>query len=551
MPVASNLPVHLVTRLLNVRIPMRDGVELAADIALPPGPGPFPAVLHRPAYSRSWSWVAPWTRLVDSGYALVSVDVRGRGDSDGDFNIWEGDGLDGYDVIEWIAGQPWCTGKIGMIGVSYGAITQWHAAVTRPPHLTCMVPISVGVVRLSGAPYTKGAIQLSRIAWMQCISGRSQQYEGAVDWERVVRHTPVRELDQVVTRTKSPWKLYMDGTINHCGPQSQIPPELIAELDLPVLFITGLFDHIAPFPVWEAVRESKGADKLRLLLGPWDHGGNKGMALTLGGFDFRPAWVDIPEQWLRFFDHWLKGVDNGLDEEPPMRVFRSGANYWESLADWPPREAPIHTLWLASGDRSAVSLAGDGVLRDSPSGTDKADSYVYDPASPTLVLEGTKLPYSALSDHRYIERRPDCVVYTSAPLDRELCVSGKVQLRIWFSTDRPDTDVIGWVSDVHPDGRSIWLGQDVTRLRYRNFDGKEALLSKDEVVTITLDLVYLHHSFQPRHRIRVGVMSSMFPYLDRNLNGSEHPADQTTFYPARNSVHHGHGHESCLFLPLA
>jgi putative CocE/NonD family hydrolase len=524
---------------------MRDGAEIAADVMLPQGEGPWPAVVTRTPYMRG-RHLSPesWLRLVGHGYAYVAVDVRGRGDSDGSFTPFVHDAEDGHDVIEWAAAQPWCTGRVGMVGSSYEGLTQWWTAKGRPPHLCCIVPQAVGSASLgprwsmnSGVPFQYW------IWWFNLVTGRTTQHSGAPSWTARYDSLPLRSLHEQVGTSREHWPKYVAGEIDWLGPDDALTPEDWAQLETPALIGVGWWDDQNAMTTWMALKDSPAGPRSRLLIGAWDHAGNLAPRPTLGGMDVSESVIDVIGYIERFLALHLKEDAAAADELSRCRIFRTGLMQWESLDDWPsPDAAP--TPW---------HLDEGGALSLEPSRADGADGYVYDPSDP--IRDFSNLDMLAWSDppldSRYLLRRDDVLVFTSAPRERRLDVSGQAVFEGFVSADCPDTDLVADLYDIHPDGRSIMLGALARplRLAYRNGPDAEPL-RPGEPVSVRLPFSWVHHSFLPGHRVGLSLSSSRFPFCAPNRNTGEAWADATDGRVARVSVHRGARYPSQLVLPV-
>jgi putative CocE/NonD family hydrolase len=534
------------------RIPMRDGVHVVADVVLPAGEGPFPAVVERTPYSRG-RLLNPvsWLRLVDRGYAFVTVDVRGRGDSEGVFKPFHSDGYDGYDTVEWVAAQPWCTGRVGMVGISYDALTQWWTARHKPPHLACIAPMASGAVRVGPLPHLGTGIPLQYwMWWAHYVTGRTAQHTGAVSWSRGWEHLPLRTFDEHLGTGHAWWQQFVRGEFDLGDPGCVLTDEEWARYDVPTLVCVGWWDEQTTIDTWTALQRSQGAADTHLVIGGWDHAGNNAPRPELGGLDVSAGVIDLFGEVERFLAVHLKPGE-GAQAPPRCRMFRTGAMEWDHVEQWPDPSAATRELYLRSGGH-AQSLNGDGQLAsEPPPANEEPDTLEYDPAAPDRSLYNLDL--FAWSDppldQRYMQRRPSTLVYTSEPLIAPLTVSGQALLDAFASSDRPDSDLIVEIADVHPDGRAITFHAGARRLRYLD-DGAERLLAPGEIRRVTVAICWLHHTFLPGHAIRVAIRSSAFPFHSRNLNGGGSWADEAEPLVARNTVHHDAESPSRLLLPV-
>ncbi|MGW4420832.1 CocE/NonD family hydrolase [Streptosporangium sp. NPDC004631] len=535
--------------LWNRRVVMRDGVALAADVLLPPGDGPFPTVMTRTPYMRV-HLLGPhgWGGLVEHGYAYVGVDMRGRGDSEGEFRPFTHDADDGYDTTEWIAAQPWSNGRVGMVGSSYEALTQWWTAKAGPPHLRCIAPMAVGAARPGPRPHADSGVPgVYYLMLLHRLSGRTLQYVYSPSWYDGLGHLPMRDLAERLGIEPTLWNHYVDGEIDYLSEEFALSGEDWRRLDIPALITVGWWDDESTMDTWDAVRRSPGGSHARLLIGPWDHVGNTRPRPVVRGVDTSAGVMDTIAYLERFLARHLK--EDGPDL-PRCRVFRTGAMRWEEPAEWPAPDAePRH--WYLHGRPAGGDGAGLLSL-DAPVAEDARDSFTYDPAEPGGDLSTMDPWGDPPLDRRFLYRREDRLVYRSEPLTEPVDVSGRAELRLSFSSDRPDTDLFAELVDVSPDGGSLALiGANAGRLRLRYRDGAVAEpLTPGTVVTATVRLGWTHHRFLPGHRIQVVVSSSDYPFNARNLNTGGFWADETRADVAHNTVHCGSGDRSSLVLPV-
>jgi putative CocE/NonD family hydrolase len=543
---------------------MRDGVELSADIYLPPeGDGPWPAILMRTPYDNTMApLVSSSAYFARQGYACVFQDVRGRCDSDGEFEPLVNEAPDGYDSVEWVGEQPWCSGKVGMMGASYLGVVQWLAARERPPHLAALVSTAAPGRWMEEIPYRFGSYKPYWIWWLSLVSGRTMQQQIFVqpevpDWGPIITHRPLRDADLVLGRTTTVWRKWLHHeTYDDYWKQLSLRG-YFQKLDLPVLHITGWFDvsQWGQLFYWkEMAQASPARDRQWLLVGPWSHAGTSDPQQHLGGRDFgKDSVLDIRAVHLRFFDRWLKGVDNGADRDRQVRIFTTGTNQWRDEDQWPLANAVETRFYLHSGG-SANTLAGDGSLRIEPAGDEEpADMYVYNPEDPTpswTDFEGLWFADRPL-DNRWRLRRDDVLVYTSAPLDHDLELTGHPFVVLHASSDCPDTDWHVTLCDVLPDGRSEELTSGCLRAAYRN--GLEAPTSPIEpgrIYEYRVEMAAISNAWQPGHRIRITVASADFPDKARNPNTNAPTGDDDELRIAHNSIYHTAAYPSHLIAPV-
>jgi putative CocE/NonD family hydrolase len=531
----------------DVRIPARDGVELATDIWWPAKDGPVHAVLGRTPYNKNNEHVARLAKVfTGAGFAFGMQDVRGRGDSGGRFAPYVNDARDGTDTIAWLAEQVWCSGKVATVGGSYGGLIQWLTALEQPPALAAMI----AMVSPSD-PYVEfptGAQSPMMLSWHRLTAGRMRQQVDDVDWESVYRHLPLRTMDEAAGFDAPHWREQLSHpTLDEFWEPKRYQDRL-GEIDVPVLHISGWYDdEQIGTPLNFAAMVAGGASRQQLLMGPWGHAINT--TRKLGEVDFGPdALIDLDGYWVR----WLKAQ---LDDEPwddePVRMFVMGANEWRDEGAWPPVAMTPTPLYLHSGG-AANSRLGDGRLTwDAPAGDEPDDTYDYSPERPFPFLTGiTSAQLGGPDDYSAVELRGDVLVYTSEPLTEPLQLIGPVRLVLHATSSSPDTDFTGKLLDVHPTGFAQRLCDGMVRARFRDGFVAERLLEAGETVKYDIDLWNTAHVFAAGHRLRVEVASAAFPKFDRNLNTGEPLATGTRMETAHQSVHHDAARPSHLVCPV-
>ena len=551
-----------VRRMFDIRTPTRDGVELSADVWMPSEGGPFPTIIIRTPYLKTMAIgdfaLAGWgTYFAERGYAVVMQDVRGRGDSDGDFDFFFQEGEDGYDTIEWMAAQPWSNGDVCTAGVSYLGTDQWLAAREHPPSLKCMVATAAAGRWMHELPYYGGAWMMSwALDWINGTSGRNMQTANAagIDMDSVYWHRPLLTQDDQMGRDMPLFNDFLqNSTMNEYWQRLHFTADDFQGLDLPVLHVTGWFDGDQPGAMfyWDGMMaHSPAADEQYLLSGPWGHAETFiGGTLEVGEMTFKPeSIVDNMAEHLAFFDHYLKGNADSYDQ-PRARVYVMGAEEWREFDRYPPADAQPTDLFLSSGGR-ANSIAGDGVLAwSAPEDDTPPDRFTFDPQRPVPVALGI-LPSG--EDRTPLQRRDDVLVYTSEVIEEAVEIVGKFVVEFHAATDARDTDFVANIMDVYPDGRAVKLGPitGVVRARYRNGFDREELLTPGEVARYEIDLGHIAHSFEPGHRIRIDLTSSAYPHVAPNQNTGNPVATDTEWNTARQIIHHSPEYPSRIILPV-
>jgi putative CocE/NonD family hydrolase len=541
---------HRLTRRFNVRIPLRDEVTLAADLTLP-AQLPAPAVVCRTPYGRSNErQVRFGDRFARAGYVAVWVDVRGRGDSDGRFEPYRNDGVDGYDVIQWAAAQSWCDGDVATWGGSYGGRIQWLAALQRPPALKAMIvevaPSDPFVEDPTGVPAPM------RINWHRLTDGRMPQYAETVDWMEVYRHRPLRELDRAAGFESERWA---DEVSHDSADDAYWEPlryqRRIAEVDLPVLHISGWYDdEEIGTPMNFAAMTAAGRAGQRLLMGPWGHRVNS--TRCLGEVDFGPeALIDLDRALVAFLDEHVRGRPPASPASP-VRLFVMGADEWRDLPAWPPPTAATVALHLDSGGH-ANSRFGDGRLRSggTPPANSPADQWRHDPDRPVpFITEASSAQIGGPDDYAGVQTRGDVLVYTGEPLTEPLDVIGPVRLVLHVATSAADTDICAMLLDIHPNGFAQRLCDGVVRLSRRDGPERRADVDAHQTYEVEIELWDTAQRFQPGHRIGLQVASSAHPKYAVNLGTDGDQTTQVDGVVARNRLFHDRERPSRLILTI-
>jgi putative CocE/NonD family hydrolase len=561
---------------------MRDGVELATDLYLGEGVGVRPAVLIRVPYSKDLSLsLAEITRFVGAGYHFVAQDVRGSFASEGQFTPFVNERLDGEDAIRWVSTQEWCDGRVATIGASYLGAAQWLAASGDVPGLKAIAPNITGGNYYEGWTYQGGAFQLGfTMTWTLSVLVLSEVARGlgrgthtpeqfqdvvtAVDnLGALFELAPVGEVD--VLREHAPYYLdWLDHPANDEYWRKLNPSERYGQINVPALNIGGWYDVFLAGTLanYRGMRESDGTDaarQSRLIIGPWAHGVDGGdFPWCSFGLLANAALLDLVGLQIRFFDHYVRGIENGVDTERPVKIFVMGANAWRDEEDWPLPDTTYTPLYLVSSGR-ANTATGDGRLSWEASTEQNSDHLLYDPRNPVPTVGGqTFLPgplvakNSGPRDRGPVQERSDVLCYTTPPLERDTEVIGPVSVTLHASSTAVDTDFTAALVDVHPDGTTGLLTDGILRTRYRGGTDEAAPMVPGHVYELTLDLVATANVFRAGHRIRLEVSSSNFPRFDRNSNtgGDLAKATVADYKPALNSVHHGPDRCSRLMLPI-
>ena len=562
----------------------RDGVKLNTFVYVPKaGAGPFPVILQRTPYGitkpqgeaihdPACGWlpdpVAPmrgsilrgWQAIIGRGYVAVYQDTRGRYGSEGIDRVYADDAADGLDTLDWIAAQAWCDGNIGMSGSSAGATTTFAGASTRHPALKAYFA-QVGAASIYDDVVCEGgSIEMERLwLWVsKNIPGLSLSHRVAVMQQAGI--DPIT-LDKAAERAaarydrleaarhddlpyvKSPdwmrlpltgypdfsiWQPFLDEIVSHPAPDDfRAAHDFSRSIEAPGFLATTWYDifQTSMIRAFKEIQAQNGNQ--RLWIGPNNH-------YFIYDANFWPT-----DPYFEWFDHWLKGVENGVMDGAPVRYAPKAwvddpacyvAKDWHSADQWPPQNANSLRLYLHGGG----TLDADG-----PGGD--ARSYVYDPHNPVPTLGGRNMLIDAgPRDQRPVQALPHYgLTYRGAPLSEDLTIAGPVRLTLQASSDCPDTDFVAKLIEVHPDGRTMLLMDGVVRALYRN--GKQEPLLPGETTAFEIDLAHIHHTVCAGHSLQIDITSSNFPRRARNTNsGNSVLANDTDadIRVATNTVHH-------------
>lgn len=516
----------------HVMIPMRDGKRLSAYLYLPSGKGPWPALFEqRYADLRGVGTRKSAAKLAEAGYGVVLVNFRGTHLSEGEWVGYRalgwGELQDGYDTCEWLAEQPWCTGGVGTLGSSQGGFAQNFLAVAQPPHLKCQYMVDTGLSLFHEGYRIGGITRPQRFESLAKVCRNPEDNRRLV--EEWFRHPHYDDYWRAEDCT-----LHFD------------------KMNVPCFTIGSWYDFMNQGSILSFQgRQDRGGELSRgtqqLVIGPWLHGRlNKGYRVGDLVYPENAEWPEF-EHMVRWFDHWLKGTDNGVEREPAVRYYVMGAvdeeqapgNVWRTAADWPPPSTPAPLYLQAEGGLSAAA----------PTHADSSTSYLSDPRQP-MEIPGTA--FLGARDARPFEQQPEVRTFTTAPLESPVEWTGRVRAELFLESTARDTDVIVRVSDVYPDGRSILIVEYPWRARYREGLDREALLEPGQVHKLAFDVGWMSQIFNSGHRIRVTIASTGAPLYEPNPQTGgpqtiEFPEDAVT---ATNTLHHNVNYASRILAPV-
>jgi len=562
----------------NVAVRMRDGVTLYADIYRPAAEGRFPVLLRRTPYDKS-TGTAFGLRAAAQGYVVIDQDVRGRYTSEGEWYPFKNEPNDGYDTVEWAAGMPYSSGKVGMFGGSYVGATQMLAAIAHPPHLAGICPVVTASNYHDNWTYQGGAFEqwfneswtsaLAQDTLNRAVTTHTEPINGISDLP--LTDYPLLRSAQEPTlmnwsTTLAPYLLDWMAHPSYDDYWKSVSIEdHYADITVPALTIAGWYDifqggsmrNYLGLSARAGTEQARRGQRLIVIVG-----GHAGNGPKIGDRDFGPSSkFDEDEVTLHWYDYLFKGAQNEFTNGKPVRLFVMGKNQWRDEDAWPLVRAKntryfLHSTGAANGQvPSSARRSVTGSLNLVAPAVEKPDQFVYDP-SDAVPTVGGPLCCRALptgigpQDQRPSEARGDVLVYTSPAFAKDTEVTGPVSLDLYVSSSAVDTDFTGMLVDVWPDGYAQNLTSGILRLRYRNSQTTPELANPGQTYHITLDLWATSNVFLAGHKLRLEVSSSNFPRFDRNLNTGEEQARATRMVKATSVIYHDGAHPSALIVPI-
>lgn len=581
-----------VTKQNNVPARMRDGVVLYADVYRPATKDPVPVILMRTQYGKEAAQVQPsrfqtpaW--FASHCYIVVIQDIRGQYSSGGTFYEYAQDRNDGYDSVQWAAQLPGADGKVGMYGSSYVGATQWLAATGTPPALKTIVPSNTASDYYDGWTYEDGAFRLAFIeGWMMETIVHSAAlnrgdtklaaalHDDSKDLARWMHFTPYDRFPPFDPGAPSVAPYFFD-SIRHSTDDAYWKAFSIEsrynKVNVPVLAFDGWYDAFINGALrnFEGMRRSGGSElartSQRIVIGPWEHlGWGRPTSPVSPRLKAIGPVADSPvnELMLAWFDHFLKGKNNEVATGPRVDYFEMGENKWHTATDWPVPGTQYQSWYFTSGGHAA-SVMGDGALSETAPRTSVAtdastaasDAFVYDPSDPVPSIGG----HSCCSwltgpqgqfDQSAIEQRSDILIYSSAPLQKPLNVTGPVTVTLYARSTAPDTDFTAKLVDVFPDGTAVNLANGIQDARFRESLSDPTLIHPGEIYKYTIHVWPTSNLFLPGHKIRVEISSSDFPQFAPNPNTGAPFGVSTKWQKATQTILHSAQYPSCITLPV-
>jgi uncharacterized protein len=549
-----------------VKIPLRDGVRLNASLYTPrEQKAPAPCIFTLTPYIGQ-AYHARGIYFASHGLPFLTVDVRGRGNSEGEFRPFIQEARDGYDVVEWLAKQPYCNGKVAMWGGSYAGYDQWATAKELPPHLATIVPAASA---FAGVDFPMGANIFSPydMQWLTFTSGHTSQqtlFEDNPFWAAKYRQwfksgKPYASFDTLIG---NPSAIFQEW-ISHPHPDAywdsyNPTAEQYSKLAIPILTITGSHDDDQPGALThyrEYMEHAWPEARARhyLIIGPWDHAGTRTPNTQFGGLTFGPAsLLDLPKLHLEWYAWTMEGGEKPAFLRKPVAYYVMYADKWRYADSLDAVTSGTLALHLDSG-ANADDVLSSGTLAVSDA-RGRPDHYLYDPRDvSTADLESTIDPARLVEQRMTYALRGKQLVYHSAPFDNDTEVSGFFKLSAWVAIDQPDTDFSVSLYEIREDGSAILLTSDALRARYRESAREPKLIRSRGPLRYDFEhFTFVSQELKKGSRLRliIGPVNSIYREKNYNSGGVVQSESMADAHPVSVTLYHDPGHASTLYVPL-
>jgi putative CocE/NonD family hydrolase len=524
-------------------VQMRDKIRLATDVYLPEGAQKkLPAVLVRTCYNKNKNKHI-YYNYIQRGYAVVIQDVRGRDESEGVFIPMQNEAEDGDDTLNWIASQDWSNGKIGTIGASYLGGVQWFMAASENPHLAAIISIVTAGSAFVDLPRRGGLFNSGMLAWAFMMSERTSNpaLMARNDWDELLNIRPLKDIAPYALGKKIS---FLDHWLAHTDNDDFWQKcdwfRHSSRRQIPALIMSGWFDDNS-MGTAQAIELTNDypAEMRKVILGAWNHNANSRYDIHGVPMGEQALRYDLDLIFLQWFDFHLRGIQNGIVKTHPVEYFTLTENRWKFAESWPPSVCKPYSFYLGKG----------GVLLNEPaeSGT---DSYTYDPQNPAIhVVDMSENELAVPEEYTEVEKRADVLCYTTAPLEKNITISGCMNAELFISSNAVDTDYIIRLTEVDEKGRSVKYADGMLGAKYRNSFETPDYLEKGKVYKLNIRTTNISKMFAVGNRIRLTVTSSAKNFAFPNSNTKGGYNSEKTFV-AQNTVHYGAQFPSRIILPL-
>lgn len=565
-PAASSQPE--VELLWGVKIPMRDGVKLNATIYKPKAmTEPLPVVFTLTPYIAD-SYHDRALYFARHGYVYALVDVRGRGNSQGQFEPFANEGRDGADVVEWLARQPWSDGKVAMWGGSYAGYDQWATLKEFPPHLATIVPAAAAHAAVD-FPFFANVFYTYDMQWLTFTSGltgnthlfEESSFWNDKFWDYYSRHLPFKELDKVSGNLSTDFQLWLKHPTPDAYWDAMAPtPDDYRRVNIPILTITGDYDGDQRGALTYYRRHMKygtAEAKARhyLIIGPWDHAGTRTPKREVGGLVFGSAsMVDLNQLHRQWYDWTMKDGPKPQFLKKRVAYYETGAEEWKYAASFDAISNQTRRLYLHSAKGEANDVFHSGTLTEAKPAGEAPDKLTYDPLDTRPgELERKEVSNYITDQTDALNLFGDGVIYHSAPFSEDTEISGYLNLVVWMSMDVPDTDFAVQVYEIVPNGTSIALIDDLMRARYRDSLREAKLVKPGEITRYEFSsFQWFSRRIAKGSRLRLVLTCPNTLRLEKNYNSGGVVAEESAkdARTAHVTVYHDAEHSSYLELPI-
>lgn len=564
---------HGVTVDHGQRVTTPDGITLAASLFRPKGTQErLPTILirlpyHRQRYGEGYSgalYFAP------RGYAVLVQDLRGTGDSDGDFLPWAHAADDMVATIDWISRQPWSDGNVGTLGCSALGETQLVSQDRALGPWRAMVASGAGgaVGSLAGrntyfGVFEGGIFQLATgFGWFVDWGTLRPDAAPARPFDRAthLRDLPVASLIERVRPAPNGYHAFLTTPLGDAKWSEWGYLDDSTRLRIPALIVNTWGDQTVQDTLtlvehWRSADPDGTQGRQKVIISAGNHCNHEevGVSSSFGELSVANAGRPYRELYLRWFDYWLRGRGDALKDMSPYTFYVVGADTWLQSESWPPATARAQR-WFLGSDGHANSRSGNGRLMRLRQAGATGDTWRYDPENPApsiggpICCTGNPADRSGPAEQTGVEERDDVLVYTSQPAQYDLWIAGPIKARLTVSSAARDTDLVARLVHVWPDGRATSIQEGALRLRYRNGFSSPELLEPGKPVHATVDMRSIAYRLPAGHRLRLDLTSSSFPRLERNLNTGGDNARETRSVVATNHVHYDVGEGSWIEL---
>jgi putative CocE/NonD family hydrolase len=553
------------------KIPLRDGVKLNATVYRPQGQkDPLPCVFTLTPYI-SQSYHDRGMYFAGHGYVYLTVDVRGRGNSEGSFMPMLQEAKDGHDVVEWLAQQSYCNGKVTMWGGSYAGYDQWATAKEFPPHLTTIVPVASPFAGVD-FPRRNNIAYPYDVQWLTLTSGHTSQEKIFGDssfWtakfkELYLGHRAFKDVDSIVGNPSPVFQAWIEHPMVDAYWDSYNPSaEQYAKLDMPILSVTGQYDGDQPGAMAHYHEHmAHGSEHAKaqhyLIIGPWDHAGTRTPKADVAGLTFgKASLLDMNKLHKEWYDWTMKAGTKPefLKDRVAYYVVGEGAEDWRYAGTLEAVTSEMRPLYLDSRDGVANDVFASGMLGATKASGSKPDRYVYDPLdTSSAAVESVEVQSMLTDQRRVLQQAGKQLVYHTTAFPKATDIAGAFKLSAWIAIDQPDTDFYATVSEIQPDGTAVFLSDDLMRARYRGGNRAAKLVPKGSVERYDFDkFMWVARRIQAGSRLRLVIAPVNSMFNEKNYNAGGVVADETG-KDARKvtvSLYHDGQRSSALFVPIA